>query len=83
VLEEVLRAVNLVPHFLFVERIAPDLKLMQILDREFAMSGVTGDTVTEPVCVLVARGSMASILRDIGLKIHAEIIKQKKDPSQN
>ncbi len=75
------------PKFNFVPNLVPDLKLMQALEKEFAMGNgwvEIGYIYREDVTVLVARGGMASFLRELGLRIHKELLQQKKpDASQN
>lgn len=72
-----------------INPIVPSLKMLQALEKEFAMAAgdiELGYIWREDVTVLVARGDMAPILKEIGLRIHKEILKQKNNgthPHQN
>lgn len=75
--------------FRFVERIVPDLKVMQAFDKSFAMGAgdiEMGYIGSEPVTVLVARGDLAEALKEIGIRIHQKIREDKdnaQDPNLN
>lgn len=66
--------------------IVPSFKLLQALEKEFAMA--TGDIemgyiYREDATVLVARGDMAAFLKEIGLRIHRELLKRKSNGTKD
>lgn len=66
--------------------IIPSFKMLQAFEKEFAMA--TGDIelgyiYREDAVVLVARGEMASFLKEVGLRIHKEILKRKQNGTQD
>lgn len=70
----------------FLNHAMQDLRLMQALEKEFAMA--TGDipfgyTERENVTILAGRGPLAAFLKDLGIRIHQHLLKLKTDGTQD
>lgn len=74
-----------VPLYL-IRHLEKDLAMMQVTGKSFAVEGMVldlGYTGPEEVAVLVGRGPIAELLKQIALRIHKEITNGTQDPNLN
>lgn len=73
--------------FRFVERLVPDLKVMQAFGKSFSIGAGSieaGYIGTEPVTVLVGIGDNAALLKQLGLRIYQHLKSNgTQDPQAN